>query len=139
MSGMRFAAARFLVLPLLAMAPLGGQAPKPAAPPVSAAKPVITARSDLSNYQGPCPARLTFTGMITMPAGSKKQVTYQWIRSDKSRTPKRTATLQGTSVTVTDKWQGGAPGEMMRLWQELHVLEPVAGKSKQVEVGILCR
>ena len=139
MSGVHLASRLWMVLAMLAVAPLGAQGPKPATSQSTTAKPVITVRSDIGTYQGPCPARVTFTGIITIPAGSKKSVTYQWVRSDKSRSPKRTAALQGSSLTVTDKWQGGAPGEMMRFWQELQVLAPIAGKSRQVEVGILCR
>jgi len=115
-----------------------GQQPKPPVkPPAMTAKVSVTV--DVPAYQGPCPARLVFTGTITLPGVPTKQpLTYQWVRADRTRGPKRTVTMTGTTVTVTDKMQVGIAGQMIRVGEQLEVLAPATGKSAQVLSAVLC-
>jgi hypothetical protein len=98
----------------------------------------VTANVNVGSYGGPCPAKLVFTGTITASAIPKGPVTYQWVRSDNTRSPKRTVTMTNTTVNVTDKWQGGRSGEHQRFWAKLQVLAPTAITSTQADVELLC-
>ncbi len=106
------------------------------------AKPVVTSVSagvDLPSYQGPCPGKLTFAGTIITAVVPKTPVTYQWVRSDGVKGPKRTLTMTTTAAVVTDVWKVGTSGEMMRVWQELRILTPTVVKSNQASAAVLCR
>lgn len=114
---------------------------RPPAPAPAPARVVITgvkANVDLSGYRGPCPAKLIFTATIIAATIPRGPVTYQWIRSDGVKGPKRSVKMTGATVLVTDTWQLGRPGEQMRVWKKLQVLTPNAVTSNQAESAILC-
>jgi hypothetical protein len=98
----------------------------------------VTARVNIGNYNGPCPAKLVFTGTITTAMVPKVPITYQWIRSDKTKGPKRTIRMTGTTATVTDNWQLGRYGEMIRAWKKLQILAPTGITSNQADAVVLC-
>ena len=114
--------------------PVGAQGA--AAPPAVVTSVVV--KISTINYQGSCPAKLTFTGTINTTGVPRGPITYQWIRSDNAKSPKRTVTMTGTTVTVTEKWQVGRSGEHMRLWARLQVLAPTAITSNQADGEVLC-
>jgi hypothetical protein len=113
---------------------LPAQAPSAPAPIVTAA----TTQVNIGIYGGPCPAKLVFTGTITTSVVPKVPITYQWVRSDNTRSPKHTISMTSTTATVTDKWQVGRSGEHQRLWEKLQVLTPTAVVSTQADAEILC-
>lgn len=98
----------------------------------------VTADVNIGNYSGPCPAKLVFTGTITTATIPKAPIMYQWIRSDKTTGPKRTIRMTSTTATVTDKWQLGRSGEMIRAWKKLQILAPTGITSNQADVVVLC-
>jgi hypothetical protein len=98
----------------------------------------VTANVSVGNYTGPCPAKLVFTGTITTAAIPKVAITYQWIRSDNTKGPKRTLKMTSTTATVTDTWQLGRAGEMIRAWKKLQILAPTGITSNQADAVILC-
>jgi hypothetical protein len=110
-----------------------------AAPPVPKVVNSVTAAVDPASYQGPCPAKLNVTGTITMAKVPTEPIAYQWVRSDSTRSPKRTLTMTSNGAVVSDVWTVGESGQMMRLWVELHVFAPVEIKSKQATGAVLCR
>jgi hypothetical protein len=118
----------------------GASRPLPAQGPPAPVRIItaVTTKVSIGVYGGACPAKLVFTGTITASAIPKGPVTYQWVRSDKSRSPKRTITMTSTTGTVTEKWQGGRSGEHQRLWEKLQVLTPTAITSTQADVELLC-
>jgi hypothetical protein len=98
----------------------------------------VTARVSLINYSGPCPAKLVFTGTIATSGLLARSVSYQWLRSDNTKGPKRTVKVTGATMTVTDPRQIGRSGEQMRVWQKLEVLAPTKITSTQADAAILC-
>jgi len=98
----------------------------------------VTARVSMINYSGPCPAKLVFTGTIATSGLLAKSVTYQWLRSDNTKGPKRTITVTGATMTVAAPWQIGRSGEQMRVWQKLEILAPTKITSTQADAAILC-
>jgi hypothetical protein len=98
----------------------------------------VTTKVNIGAYGGACPAKLVFTGTITASAIPKGPVTYQWVRSDKTRSPTRTITMTSTTATVAEKWQGGRSGEHQRMWEKLEILTPTAITSTQTDVEVLC-
>lgn len=117
-------------------------ATKPAPMLVTKEGPLVTAARvsvDLAAYQGPCPAKLRFTGTITASAPLKVPVSYQWVRSDGVKGRKRSIRMTGTTATVSDQWKLGASGQMMRPWSELHILSPNRLVSNQIGAQVLCR
>lgn len=98
----------------------------------------VTARVSMINYSGPCPAKLVFTGTIATSGLLARSVTYQWVRSDNTKGPKRTLKVTGATMTVTTPWQIGRPGEQMRVWQKLEILAPTKLTSTQADAAILC-
>src|ERR1019366_2064044 len=78
--------------------PLEAQAalPAPSRPVTS-----VTVTVNTYSYGGPCPAKLTFTGTITTDVVPTVPITYQWIRSDKTKGPRRTIRMTSTTATVT--------------------------------------
>lgn len=108
--------------------------------PVTPAKVVtgVSVSVDIGSYRAPCPAQLTFTGKITVLAVSKQPITYQWIRSDGVKSPKRSLVMTSTTAIVTDKWKVGRPGEQMRVWKKLQVLTPNSVLSSPAESAVLC-
>jgi hypothetical protein len=105
-----------------------------AAPTITA----VTTNVNIGTYNGRCPAKLMFKATITAAAVLKGPVTYQWIHSDNTKSPKRTVRMTGTTVVVSENWQGGRSGEQMRLWRKLQVLTPNAITSDQADVAVLC-
>ena len=102
---------------------------------VTAARVVV----DQAGYQGPCPAKLLLTATITAAAPLASPISYQWVRSDGTKGPKRSLRMAGTSGTVTDHWKLGVSGQMMRAWSELHILSPNRLVSNQATTSVLCR
>ena len=98
----------------------------------------VTASASIGTYTGPCPAKLVFTGTITTTAVPKVPITYQWLRSDKTKGPKRTIRMTSRSAKVTDTWQLGRAGEMIRVWKKLQILAPTGITSNQADAAILC-
>ncbi len=98
----------------------------------------VTTKVSVGVSGGTCPAKLIFTGTITASAVPKGPVTYQWVRSDNTRSPKRTITTTNTTATVTEKWQGGRSGEHQRMWEKLEILAPTAITSTQADAEVLC-
>ena len=98
----------------------------------------VTVQVNMGTYGGACPAKIIFTGTITASAIPKGPVTYQWVRSDKTRSPKRTIIMTSTTATVTEKWQGGRFGEHQRMWEKLEILAPTAITSTQGDAEVLC-
>jgi len=66
-------------------------------------------------------------------------ITYQWVRSDTSKSPVRTLTMTSKAALVTDTWSVGSSGDMMRVWNELRILTPNAIKSNRAMSAVLCR
>ncbi len=122
-------------LAFLAVAVPPASAQAPAAPTVTA----VTVNVNIGNYTARCPAKLVFKGTITVAALPKAPVTYQWIRSDNTKSAKRTIKMTATTAVVTENWQGGRSGEQMRLWQKLQILTPKAVTSDQADAIVLCR
>ena len=118
----------------------GGSRPLAAQGPRAPARIItnVTTKVSIGVYGGACPAKLVFTGTITASAIPKGPVTYQWVRSDKTQSPKRTITMTSTTATVTDKWQGGRSGEHQRFWAKLEILAPTAITSTQADAELLC-
>lgn len=126
---------RLAFLVVVALRPLGAQGAAPA--PIHTVT-AVTAKVSIGSYSGPCPAKLVFTGTITTTAIPKVPITYQWIRSDNTKGPKRTLKMTATTATVTDPWQLGRSGEMMRVWQKLQILAPTGITSNQADAVVLC-
>lgn len=99
----------------------------------------VTAAVNFAGYQGPCPAPLVFTATITAAGPLARPISYQWVRSNGTKLPKRTVKMTGTSVTVTDRWRLGASGQMVRGGEQLHILSPNALVSNQATTSVLCR
>ncbi len=121
-------------IPLAAQRGAGAPAGKPGAV-VTAVRVVV----DQVSYQGPCPAKLLFTATITAATPRTSPISYQWVHSDGVKGPKRTLRMVGATATVTDHWKLGASGQMVRGWNELHILSPNRLVSNQAMTSVLCR
>jgi len=73
-------------------------------------------------YRGVCPATITFFGQIR--ANGPGQVRYQWIRSDRARTPVKRITFRwaGTQTVRTNWTLTPQPGKIP--WQAIKILSP---------------
>jgi hypothetical protein len=90
-----------------------------------------------AHYQGPCPARIEFTGTIFV--NHPTSVTYRWERSDRGTGPVQTVFIRGGGLGVGTSWQLGAPGRVMDGYQTLHVLSPVDLYSNPANFSVACR
>jgi hypothetical protein len=110
----------------------------------SASGPTATAVLDPAvphNYDGLCPGTINFTGRIIMPYGLGL-VKFQWIRSDGSTGPVKTAgILPGLgSAPISDTWTlGGFPSlPHYAGWEAVRILSPGSSTSNKATFTLTC-
>src|SRR5665213_1815785 len=86
-----------LIAGCLGAAPVAAQRSTAAPAPAKGATLVTgaTVAVNLAGYQGPCPAPLVFTATITAAGPLARPVSYQWVRSNGVKLPKRTVKMTG--------------------------------------------
>lgn len=89
---------------------------------------------DKPSYNGACPAKITFTAVISYTGTGSIQ--YTWLRSDGAKAPTRTLQLKGGGTeTVTTSWQ---LGKSFRGWQALKIISPVQFQSQNSSFSVNC-
>jgi hypothetical protein len=107
-----------------------------------------TVSANPATYNGPCPARIEFTGTITDNVGNR-DVTYRTIYSDGGATSPQTIHFdQPGSQSISNPAAGGRPfdwtiGDINDLpsfqgWMAIEILQPVQLQSNRAEFQITC-
>lgn len=96
-----------------------------------------------TTYNGSCPGAIKFTGGVSAfnwAPGEKKEIQYQWIRSDSSRTNIRTLDFSdgSKSKSVSSTWTLGGPGTQYKGYETLAVVYPHSGISNQAQFTLNC-
>ena len=89
-------------------------------------------------YNGPCPAALKFTATIFVNV-RPAHVTYQWERSDGAQAQRQSVEINAAGRGVSETWTLGAPGQRLRVWEQLHVVAPTGIKSPRAYATVNCR
>jgi hypothetical protein len=99
----------------------------------------VTLTASPKNYNGPCPARITFTGVIKVNK-SPMLLNCQWTRSDGAKKPvKQIHVAKGTtSVTVTDSWTLSSHGRQ-QISETLRVRSGMDDVSSSATATVNCR
>jgi hypothetical protein len=124
---------------LLAVALAGGMAMMAAATAFGQSG-VTLQRVDSDIINGPkmaCPAQVNFTGTlqvkVVMPAKAVN-VTYQWVRSDGTKTSPATKAFNGGTKTLTYKW---TLAKSYKGWAQLVILKP-SNQSAKASFALNC-
>ncbi|GLK11593.1 hypothetical protein GCM10017600_50000 [Streptosporangium carneum] len=113
-----------------------------AASAVAKPKPAVsvgTPKASPANYEGRCPAKVTFSSTVKVKTvASRTTVAYRWLRGDGSKSKVKTLVLRGKgakSVTVKESstFKGDVKG-----WQALQVLAPRAATSGKGRFSVSC-
>ena len=139
MSSVRRRATGAALLLACAAGSLAAQGGKESPPPTSKMFSSVTVAIDPTSYQGPCPAKMTLIGTIVTSGIPKAPITYEWVHSDSTTSPKRTVTMTSNAAVVTDSWAFGMSGQMMRVSAKLHIIAPAEHMSKPATAAVLCR
>jgi hypothetical protein len=93
-----------------------------------------------TTFTGPCPARIEFTGTITVASGSGT-VRYRFLRNDGASAPIETLQFDGPgSQKVTTTWTlGGSQLPPYAGWQAIEIVEPNPMKSNQASFQVRCQ
>jgi hypothetical protein len=95
-------------------------------------------RADPFDYVGPCPARITFSGRISVTGSGT--VSYRFLRSDGASAPIQTLTFDGSgSQDISTTWDLGGAGFNYSGWEQIQILEPQALTSNQATFSIQCQ
>jgi len=94
-------------------------------------------QADPVNYVGPCPARITFSGTISVSGSGT--VSYKFLRSDGAIAPTQTLTFNGPgSQNVSTTWDLGGAGMTYSGWEQIQILDPQSLTSNQAIFSIEC-
>lgn len=111
--------------------------------PAEQPKPFKVTQVQLSatpdHYQGACPRKITFSGLITAQ-GSSGKVRYRFIRSDGAKGQWETLNFASAgSRKVINTWTlGGAGKNYQNYWQALEIAEPNAIVSEKATFTLRC-
>jgi GMP synthase-like glutamine amidotransferase len=99
----------------------------------------VTVTVSPKNYNGPCPARIRFTGVIQVEK-SPMLLNCYWTRSDGVKKPvKQIKVARGTtSVTITDTWTLSPHGRQ-QISETLRVRSGMADVSSSATATVNCR
>ncbi|MBG0819239.1 hypothetical protein HS048_00460 [Planomonospora sp. ID91781] len=104
-------------------------------------KPAVsvgTPKVSLSNYEGDCPVRVTFSSRIKVKAvKGKTTVAYRWLRGNGSKSSVKTFTVGKGVKYVTVKETHKIGGDT-RGWEALQVLAPRKATSKKAYFKVSC-
>ena len=117
----------------------------PDLPPVPLGAPPIVVRAvelraEPADYEGPCPATITFRASIEVEGGPGP-LTYRFLRSDGAKGEARVLNVvRPGSKTVTETWTlGRQPEPVFEGWQQLMVLTPEPMTSAAATFSVTCR
>lgn len=99
----------------------------------------VTVTVSPQNYNGPCPARITFTAVIQVEK-SPMLLNCQWTRSDGAKKPVRQIKVAKgtTSVTITDTWSLSPHGRQ-QISETLRVRSGMANVSSSATATVQCK
>ena len=109
-------------------------------PPQPAGFRVLEAalRADPFDFAGSCPAKIEFSGRISVIGGAGT-VSYRFLRSDGASAPVQTLVFDGPgSKDVSTTWQLGGAGSSVSGWEAIKVLEPTEIESNHATFKIKC-
>ena len=99
-------------------------------------------RADPSNYNGPCPVEITFSGRISV-AGGGGTVSYKFLRSDGASAPVQALQFsEPGSKDIRTTWRLGAATPNFQPyegWQSVKIFDPTALESNQARFQLHCR
>jgi hypothetical protein len=100
----------------------------------------VVLRADPFDYAGPCPARITFSGRISVVGGSGR-VSYKFLRNDGASAPVESLSFDSPgSKDINDTWTLGGPGlPTYSGWQAVQIFEPQEMKSNEATFKIRCQ
>ncbi|MFC4058438.1 hypothetical protein ACFOWE_09040 [Planomonospora corallina] len=105
-----------------------------AKPAVFAGKPKVS----LSDYDGECPVKVTFSGTIKVKAtAGKTKVAYRWVRGNGSKSAVKTFTVGKGVKHVTVK-ETHKIGNDTKGWEALEVLSPRKAVSEKAHFKVSC-
>ena len=101
----------------------------------------VSLKADPSNYAGPCPVTIRFSGGISVASGSCN-VSYKFLRSDGVPAPLQTLTFKSQgSKDVSTTWKLGR-ADLSRIydgWMSIQIVEPKEIASKRASFKIQCK
>ncbi len=100
----------------------------------------VTLTATPSSYTGVCPTRIRFTGRIHVTT-RLTEFRYEFERSDGTKTPAKLVrgAPRGDVYVVNDRWQVGASGQHLQVWEKLVVSKgDIKVESNQANADITC-
>lgn len=99
----------------------------------------VTVKASPESYNGPCPARIRFTGVIEVQR-YPMSLNYHWERSDGAKGPVKVFHVnKGTrTITTVEMWQLSTPGRQ-QVSATLHVNSGNEHLSSSARVHVNCR
>lgn len=99
----------------------------------------VTVKASPETYNGPCPARIRFTGLIEVQR-HPMTLNYHWERSDGAKGPVKVFHVNpGTrTITTVEPWQLSTPGRQ-QVSATLHVNSGNEHLSSSATVHVNCR
>jgi hypothetical protein len=98
----------------------------------------VILRADPFDYKGPSPAKIKFSGRISV-IGGNGIVSYKFLRSDGASAPIETLKFDAPgSKDVSTTWTLGGPGSTYSGWQSIKIFEPQEMESERANFKIQC-
>jgi len=99
----------------------------------------VTVKASPDTYNGPCPAKIRFTGVIEV-LHRPMTLNYHWERSDGAKGPVKVFHVTGNTRTITtvEMWQLNTPGRE-QITATLHVNSGNDHLSSSATVRATCR
>lgn len=99
-------------------------------------------RADPSDYEGPCPVEIAFSGRVSVVGGGGT-VSYKFLRNDGASAPVETIEFDGPgSRSISTTWRLGAATARFNPyngWQSIQIFDPAEYQSNRAEFTIRCR
>jgi hypothetical protein len=97
-------------------------------------------RADPFDYTGPCPAKITFSGRISVVGGTGT-VSYKFLRSDGASAPVQTLIFDSPgSKDINTTWTlGGASLPTPSGWEAIKIYEPQEITSQEAKFKVQCQ
>ncbi|WP_113704566.1 hypothetical protein [Nonomuraea lactucae] len=99
---------------------------------------VTTPKPSTRDYEGSCPAKVSFSAKIKVKLNGKAKVSYRWLHGDGSASKVKSVWLKGKGTKYVKATQSNTFGEDTKGWEALQVLSPRKVTSKKGYFSVDC-